>query len=200
MSDKDRNEEKQLSERNDKSGYTFDVKMTAKEVFRFSIHHSYFRLSGVIGILMSLMAVVILVSSFQNLGDQNKVVLLIVALWFTVLEPLTLLSRAKSQAKRNPAYKKPLTYTLNEEGITVSQEEQSQSIAWNQLMKIVETSSQYLVYSSKIHAFVFPKSAMGEQQMQIVSYMSTCAKKAGVKMSGKIRNRNIETSGDENGK
>ena len=89
MSDKDRNEEKQLNERNDKSGYTFDVKMTAKEVFRFSIHHSYFRLSGVIGILMSLIAVVMLVSSFQNLGDQNKVVLLIVALWFTVKEPHT---------------------------------------------------------------------------------------------------------------
>lgn len=171
--------------------YTFSVQMTTKEVFRFSLHHSYFKLSGIIGVCMSLIALLIFVLCFNDLGDQNKAVLLIVALWFTVLEPLTIYTRAKSQAKRNSTYKKPLNYTLDQDGITVSQDEQSQSIKWNQLMKIVETSTQYLVYSSKVHAFVFPKESMKEEQNEIEKFMVECTKETNVKISRSMKKRMV---------
>lgn len=162
--------------------FTFSVQMTTKEVFRFSLHHSYFKWSGLVGLLMSVSAIVILLFTFSQLGDREKAVLIIVALWFTVLEPLTLWTRARGQAKRNPAYKKPLVYSLDESGITVAQDEQRQSVEWKQLFKIVETSSQYLVYSSRIYAFVFPKESMGEQSGDIERFMARCALKNKVKM------------------
>ncbi|MGN0436989.1 MAG: YcxB family protein [Lachnospiraceae bacterium] len=169
--------------------YTFSVNMTPKEVFRFSLHHSYFKLSGMIGVLLSVMALIMLLVNFAELGDQNKAVLLIVALWFTVLEPLTIYTRAKSQAKRNPVYKKPLTYTLDSEGITVSQDEQSQSINWNQLMKIVETRTQYLVYSNKVNAFIFPKASMKEQKNEIELFMIDCIRDTQVKVSSSLKRK-----------
>lgn len=175
----------------DNKSYTFSVQMTAKEVFRFSLHHSYFKVSGIIGVLMSVASLLTFILFFHDLGDQNKAVLLVVALWFTVLEPMAIYTRAKGQAKRNPTYKKPLIYTLNQEGITVSQDEQSQSIEWNQLMKIVETSSQYLVYSSKVHAFVFPKASMKEQQEEIEKFMVECTKDTKVKVSSSMKKRNL---------
>lgn len=174
----------------DNQSYTFSVQMTTQEVFRFSLHHSYFKWSGVLGVLMSLVSLFIFIFCFQDLGDQNKAVLLIVALWFTVLEPITIYSRAKGQAKRNSTYKKPLVYTLNQDGITVSQEEQSQSVEWKQLMKVVETSSQYLIYSSKVHAFVFPKAAMGTQREGIEKLIVKSTADTKVKVSRSMKKRN----------
>ncbi len=170
-----------------KKSYTFSVQMTVKEVFRFSIHHSYCKASGIIGLLMSVISLVVLLACFHDLGDREKAVLLIVALWFTILEPLTIYTRAKGQVKRNPTYKKPLNYTLDQEGITVSQDEQSQSIAWNQLMKIVETKTQYLVYSSKVHAFVFPKSSLGDSREEIKQFMIASTRDFPVKRSRSMR-------------
>lgn len=170
---------------------SFSVLMTAKDIFRFSIHHSYCKLSGIIGLILSLGAFVTLFTSFSSLGDSNKAVLLVVGLWFTVFEPVTLWSRSRSQAKRNPAYKMPLCYTINEEGITVSQEEQSQSISWDRIVKVVKTSKQYLVYSSKIHAFVFPKESMGNQCEAFEDIVMEYGKKSGAKVSGKIKKHNM---------
>ena len=169
---------------------SFSVLMTAKEVFRFSLHHSYFKLSGFIGMMMSLTALVMLLISFSELGDQNKAVLIMVSLWFTVFEPLTLWSRAKSQAKKNPAYKKPLHYTLNKEGITVSQDEQSQSIPWDRIVKVVETHKQYLVYSSKIHAFIFPKASVGEKCDDFERMVLEFTKGTNVKVSSGMKKQN----------
>ena len=174
----------------EKESISFSVQMTAKEVFRFSFHHSYFKLAGLIGIIMSLTAIVILISCYSQLEDKNKAILLIVGLWFTILEPLTIWSRSNSQAKRNPAYKKALHYTMNGEGITVSQDEQSQSIAWERLMKIVETKYQYLVYSSKIHAFVFPKTALGDKREEVERMMFRYTEGTKVKVSSGIKKRN----------
>lgn len=146
---------------NDKE-IAFSVQMTPVEIFKFTMYHSYHKLSGVIGILLSLVALIILICRFGDLNDQDRTILIIVALWFTVLEPLTLLSRAKSQVKRNKVYQAALEYKLDENGITVSQNDTEQTLAWDSLMKLVETKTQFLVYSSRIHAFIFPKKSIGE--------------------------------------
>ena len=171
----------------DKKELSFSVQMTAKEIFLFMMYHSYCKLSGVIGLLLSLFAIVSLVTSYTDMTDQNKAVYVIVALWFTVLEPVTMLSRARSQAKKNPVYKKPLTYEVNSEGITVSQDEERQSIEWSRLLKVVETKSQYLVYSNKINAFIFPKNAIGQECSVFEQLVYEYTKGTGVKIPSRMK-------------
>lgn len=141
----------------------FSVQMTAGEVYRFTLYHLYHKFSGIFGICLSLTAFIILIASFDSLTDQSRVVLTLVALWFTILAPVILFFRSKGQVKRNKAYQKPLNYQLDCAGITVSQDDVKQTIEWENLMKIIETKSQFLIYSSNIHAFVFPKKAIGEK-------------------------------------
>lgn len=172
-----------------KEDISFSVKMTPMEVFKFTLYHSYHKISGLIGICLSIIAFVILVTSFGELDDRNKTVLTIVALWFTVLEPLTLLFRARTQVKKNKTYQKPLEYLMNPDGITVSQDEEHQTIAWSQIMKIVETKSQYLVYSSRIHAFVFPKKSIGDACGAVEEAMLHYTKDTQVRLVGKIKNK-----------
>lgn len=141
----------------------FSVKMTAGEVYRFTIYHMYHKFSGIFGVGLSLVAFIMLITSFESLTDQSRVILVMIAVWFTILVPVILFFRSKGQVKRNKSYQKPLNYQLDRTGITVSQDDVEQTIAWENLMKIIETKSQFLIYSSNIHAFVFPKKAVREE-------------------------------------
>lgn len=175
-----------------KGDITFSVRMTPIELFKFTMYHNYHKISGVIGICLSLIALVVLITSFEELTDRDKTILTIVALWFIILEPLTLLQRARTQVKRNKTYQKPLTYTMNQEGIMISQDDQQQMIAWENLMKIVETKSQYLVYSSRIHAFIFPKKAIGEECEIAEELMIQYTQDTKVSFAGKIKRHSIK--------
>ncbi|MCM1158692.1 MAG: YcxB family protein [Bacteroidales bacterium] len=144
---------------------TFSVQMTVKEVYRFTMYHVYHGNAGRFGLLISLAALVMLLVSFDSLSDQSRAVLTLVAVWYVIIEPVIMYHRAKGQVKRNKSYQQPLCYRLDGEGITVSQNEEQHSIAWDKLFKIVKTKSQYLIYSSKIYAFVFPMKDVGDCDM-----------------------------------
>lgn len=172
----------------EKKTITFSVQMTEKEVYRYTLYHVYHGFSGIFGLCLSLLALMYLVLDFNTMADQTKTIMIIIALWSTVLDPLMMKSRCKSQFKRTKAYKNPLQYRIDEDGVTVSQNEESQTIAWNQLLKVVETQSQFLVYSSRIHAFIFPKSMMDGQIEEMEQLVLNYTKDTQVQLKGKLKN------------
>lgn len=179
----------------EKDEIAFSVQMTPMEIYKFTMYHSYHKASGLLGVCLSIAALVMLIVSFNELTDRDKTVLTFVAAWFLILEPVTLFFRARSQVKRNKSYQKPLNYQMSREGITVSQGEAQQTIVWENLMKIVETKSQYLVYSSKIHAFVFPKKALGQECEKAETIILEYTKGTGVRLSSRIKKRRDRLEG-----
>jgi hypothetical protein len=145
---------------------SFSVQMTVKELYRFIMYHAYHKFSGILGLLLSAAAFVVLLTSFSDLTEQTRAVLILVAVWFVILDPVILYSRARGQVKRNKAYREPLQYDVTPEGITISQGEQEQTVDWKSLVKIVETKNQFLVYSNPMYAFVFPKTELGEDNSE----------------------------------
>lgn len=170
----------------EKDSIIFSVQMTEKEVYRYTLYHVYHSFSGVFGLCLSMIAIVNLVMNFNEMSDQAKTIMIIIALWSTVLDPLVMKSRCKSQFKRNAVYQNPLQYCIDEKGVTVSQNEESQTLSWDKLLKVVETRTQFLVYSSRVHAFIFPKSMMKgkESDMRCVVVQNTFD--TNVKLKGKI--------------
>lgn len=168
---------------------TFSVQMTWKEIYKFTMYHTYHSFAGILGVVLSVMALANLIISFDKLSDQSKTIMTIVAAWFLIFEPLRMLARSKSQMKVSKAYKKPLDYNLSEDGITVSQDEESQTIEWSRLLKIVETKTQILVYSNRINAFIFPKESFGEQADDVRRMIVEYTKGTKVKLKGRLRNQ-----------
>ena len=168
---------------------TFSVQMTAKEIFKFTVYHVYSGFAGIFGIVLSLAALVMLIVSFHSLSDQSKTVLTLVAAWYILIYPIMLYVRAGGQAKRNPSYQKPLFYQIDQSGITVSQEEVSQTVTWDHFVKLVETRTQYLIYTNRVHAFIFPKKEIGigsdEFNQRVVQYIEG----ANIRLKGSIRNQ-----------
>ncbi|HCJ07147.1 MAG TPA: hypothetical protein DHV96_01915 [Lachnospiraceae bacterium] len=166
---------------------SFSVQMTVKDVYRFNMYHVYHSASGLVGLLLSLLALCNLIISFDSLTDQGKTIMTIVAMWFTVLEPIMVYSRAKKQVKKITSYHKPLHYKIDEQGITVSQDEESQTMEWNRLRRIVKTRQQILVYSSRVHAFIFPRVAWQDQEKKIQNLLKKYAADNGIWMNRSMK-------------
>ncbi len=150
----------------------FDVKMKTKDMYQFLLYHTYSRFSGWFGVFLSLGAIFLLVKNFDMYDDQRRLILFVIGLLFTVVNPIMLLSKAYQQVKLNPVYKKPLHYAISDIGITIAQEEQEQTMEWEQMYKYHEFCGSIYVFTSRIHAFVFPASQMGEQKDSIKRFLA----------------------------
>ena len=164
---------------------SFSVQMTVKELYRFIMYHAYHKFSGIFGILLAVFAAIALATSYEQLTEQTRAVLILVMIWFIVLDPVILYSRARGQVKRNKAYKQPLDYKADKAGITISQGEQQQMVEWEKFFKVVDTKTQFLVYSNPVYAFIFPKCQMGEEDSRnFRQLVLVCTKDTRVRLKG----------------
>lgn len=151
--------------------YTFDVKMEPRNMMAFLLRHSYCRVSGIFGLLVSLAALIYLIAQWGNLGNQERFLIAVLASLFTIINPILLCSRAKKQVQNNPHYEQPITYAMSEEGIITSQGEESVMTPWSSVQRVVSMKNQAAIYTSSVHAFLFPYDSMGENKEAIMAYI-----------------------------
>ena len=70
-------------------------------------------------------------------------------------------------------FQKPISYELNEEGIRISQDEQSVLNEWGDFRKAVSTGQSVIIYVTKVRALIFPRESLGEQYAAAVQMIST---------------------------
>lgn len=145
----------------------FSVQITVKDMFAFLMHHSYRGMSLIADAIVTFGAIGLLIAGFGK-GDMGKTVALIfVALLFTVVHPLQLYFRAKKQVTKNEVFKNPLDYVLTDEGISMSQGEETQAFAWEDVYQIKEYRSQILVYTGRVYACIWPKRALADCENEV---------------------------------
>ncbi len=148
----------------------FSVQITVKDMFAFLMHHSYRGVSLLADAIVTFGAIGLLIAGFGK-GDPVKTVALIfVAMLFTVVHPLQLYSKARKQVTKNEVFKKPLDYVLTDEGITLSQDAESQSITWGDVYQVKEYKSQILVYTGRVYAFIWPKRELNGCEAEVKEF------------------------------
>ena len=148
------------------------VKIGTKELFSFLLRHTYTNASGLFGLCLSLLSLVLLGMGYAKGDDFRTVVLLVLGLLFTVINPLMLYAKAKNQALTNPIYKNELLYTLDEAGVTLEVGESKETVAWKQIKKWKKTRITHILYTTKIHAILLPFSCMEGQEDQVFNWLS----------------------------
>lgn len=146
----------------------FEVKMTPKILFDFQLFHTYHSFSGVFGILFGIGTLILAIATFGKVSVSMTAVYLLFTVYLLPLQPVMLYFRAAKQAKLNPVFRKPLTYVVNDEGITSAQEESEAHIAWEQIVKVKETKKSLLLYTGKRYCSILPKESMGGQITVVV--------------------------------
>ena len=143
----------------------FDVKMTAGDLYDYMLHHTYSSASGLIG---EVVGALLVVAFFMGAGW----IYLIAGLVILAYLPVSLFMKSKQQFLLNPAFKKPLHYKLTEEGIAVSQVEETQAQKWEDMHKAVSTTRSLIVYTTPVNATIFPKRELGELAPGVIEIIS----------------------------
>lgn len=147
----------------------FDAKLSARELYAFSMRHTYRSLSGIFGLVISFASLIICAVRFEYLDKTAVLALIIIGLIFTVIQPVMLWSKAKAQVRKNKSINATLHYTINDDGITVSQGEQEAVVKWYQIRKTVVAKDAIYVYMSPVRAFIFTKKQCGDDFLELVN-------------------------------
>lgn len=144
----------------------FQTKITTNILYDYMLHHTYSSPSGVIG---GVAGAAFVIGFFAN---RNYLYLLAGVVLLLYL-PCSLYISAMKQMQSSSVFKQPLHYRLCDEGIEVSQGEQSQLQKWEDIYKVVSTPKSIVVYNTRVNAWIFPRRDMGEMTVKIIEVIST---------------------------
>ena len=143
------------------------VLIKVKDMIYFLFYHNYTHLSGWIGVGISMAALIMLIITYKDNPFATNFLLIILASLFTVFQPINLCLKAAQQVKLNPMFKEHLNYTLNNEGIGISQGDDSMVISWEEVRKVIEGKNHITIYVSAVRAYILPKEYYEEQYQQV---------------------------------
>lgn len=144
----------------------FDVKIKSGDLYDYMMRHTYYNPAGIIG--NGAGGVLVVAGAIR--GQWLFVILGFVLLLYL---PWTLFLKSKQQALNNPAFKEPLHYKMDEEGITVAQSGEEQTQKWEDMYRAVSTSKSIIVYTTKVNACIFPKRDLDSETMNVIQMICT---------------------------
>lgn len=144
----------------------FDVKINTSVLYDYMLHHTYMSFSGMFGNVVGALLIILACAYGGNWY------LLIAGAIILLYTPCSLYLRAKKQALSNPAFKNPLHYKMDENGVTVSQGEYQEFTEWNAVQKATSTNRSIFLYTSKVNAWIFPKRDLGEKKEEVIEMIS----------------------------
>lgn len=155
----------------------FDVTLQTGELYSFTMRHTYFSISGIFSLLISVGCIVACMMTLGSYSTTTSLLLLFVASLFTIIQPLMLYAKCKAQIKRSENINAALHYTVSEDGICVSQEGQEVAVKWYDIRKVVYAKKGIYLYMSPVRAFIFPKGQCMERYDEMCSLIAEQMKK-----------------------
>lgn len=143
-----------------------DVKIEAGDLYDYMLMHTYSSAAGVMGTAFG--AVLILLA----LGTQRWAFIALGTLLILYL-PWTLFVKSRRQVLSNPSFQKPLHYVLDDQGLTISQGEDSVQYLWEEMHKAVSTGRSIILYTSRVNATLFPKRQIEDKKVNVIEMIST---------------------------
>lgn len=156
----------------------FDVQITKKDLFEYQTFHTYSSPMGLIGTTIGCLFVI----GFMHTGTP---LMLLAGILAIVYIPWNLYIKSAAQAS-SPAFKEPLHYKLNADGVEVSRGEEKQLVPWDAFCKATASRKSILLYTSKVNAFLFPRRVLGEDINMLVQIVSLNMPASKVKIRGSI--------------
>ena len=138
-----------------------DVKMTFEDMYRFNLYHVYHNSQGIISVVLAVMIALIAVLTWGDKDVAYNVLYLLAAILLLLYVPFNLRGKVKKQMA-NEVYRSAIHYVFDETGITTSFGDQSVTMPWKQLYKIVSTRHMVLLYGGRIRANVVPRAQLGD--------------------------------------
>ena len=142
----------------------FEVKMTSTILYNYLLRQYYQSFTAWIGIALGIALIV-----FYFL--QPSIWYIVAGVIMIFSPPFSLFAKSKRQMLLNPAFKKPIHYHIDDEGINVSQGDNTVSVLWEQLFRVVSTKTSFIVFTSPVNAWIWPYQSLSDNTERIKNIM-----------------------------
>lgn len=160
----------------------FDITLTEKDMYRFNMYQLYSGFQGWFSVIAAALAFAAAAVTFGETGTRNTVIYIVCGVILAGYLPLSMNLRAKQRFKTTEELRKPLHYSVGDDGIRVSQGEASGELLWDQVYKLAATKSNVLIYSNRINAYVIPREQLGDRYQALAALAKKQLPKYRIKM------------------
>lgn len=150
-----------------------EVKMLPKYMFDFMVYHQYTHLSGILGVIVGVIALGLGISTLTSGDAQASMPMFLIAVLFLIVTPVTTKNRAKMQVEKSEMFKKAIEYEFTEDGVYVRQDELEALNKWDEFSKAISTQKSIVLYITRVRAIIFPKECMGDKSEEVVKMIRT---------------------------
>ncbi len=144
----------------------FDINLSEKDLYRFSMYHNYTSLQGLLSIFVGVGAFAAAIFTRDRVETTYTLLYLILGAAILIYMPATLRISTKHQMARNAQLRQALHYLVDETGVTVKQSEEVAELPWTQVYRMKETKRNILIYSTRINAFILPKEQLSAETLE----------------------------------
>ncbi|MCR5053810.1 MAG: YcxB family protein [Lachnospiraceae bacterium] len=147
---------------------SFISKLRQEDMYEFNMYHAYHSTQGPIAIILGIISIAAAILTFGRVTMFYTIAYAVVGVLFFIYLPLTLKARSGRQIGTGSPLSGNIEYTLNEKGLTVKVElpegaensDNTASMTWDSVYKIVTTKNELLIFTSRMNAYVIPKRDM----------------------------------------
>lgn len=162
---------------------SFDIQLTAKDLYKFNIMQAYKGMQGFLSILLPVLVFAYAVSTFGEVSIGSTLVYVGLGIMFLVYVPVSLWRRVNKIMKDpNNAISKKLHYDFEENGIRVSVEQENVEFKWENIFLLKETKDMVLLYTNRINAYILPKAQLGAEYEHLSKLAHAKLEKHRIKM------------------
>lgn len=163
-----------------------EVKIKVGDMYNFFMYHTYSRVSGILSAFFGLAMFGLLAYTYGEVTQSQSFLYFLFGLFFLVFNPLNFYARAHKQVKTIPTFQETIYYTFKNEGITTKQNNESATVKWSEVQKVVSSGRSIIIYLSKVRANILPKESIGENYNDLVEMIQKNIEPSKVKI--KVKN------------
>lgn len=141
----------------------FDIKPQAKDLYRFNMKKTYTGMHGWVSVILSVLAFVMAGVTIGQAEALYTVIYLFCGVMFLCYLPVALWRSANRIIKTNEILSGTVHYELSEEGIRLTQGEESGDLKWNEVYKLVSDRKLVLIYVNRQNAYIIPRDQLGDK-------------------------------------
>ena len=151
------------------------VKMSGMDLYSFNMKNAYSGMQGILSIVCAALVVFVLVWKFEKLNTMYVILFIVLALAFLLYIPISLWFRSMQVVKTNEIFKEPLTYTFDEENITVTSpvmtEDEHVVLPYSDVFRVTKTRKHILIYTNRISAYIIPRAQVGDTEQDVLNVL-----------------------------
>ena len=162
---------------------TLDIKLDAKDLFKFNMMQAYRGMQGVLSIVLPILVFAYSVTTYGEVSIGSTLVYIGLGIMFLVYVPMSLWLRVNKAIKdENNALSKMLHFEFADENIRVSVGQESVEFKWENIYQMKTSGELLLVYTNRINAYILPLSQVNGKYEKLSKLAHAKLEKHRIKM------------------